>query len=435
MTQTVASKAEPKQQEQKPEMAADVFLSSELILKNGVKIRNRFFKSAMSEQLGDKSHNPTSELFRVYQRWAQGGVGINVSGNLMVDRTALGEPKNVVLDDASDLSAFRQWTAAATQNGTHFWAQLNHPGKQIPLFLAAQPVAPSAIPLAEGLDKAFNTPRALEHDEILQIIQRYARAAKLAQEVGFTGVQIHGAHGYLVNQFLSPRHNQRDDEWGGSIENRMRFVLAVYDAIRAEVGQDFPVSIKLNSADFQRGGFTEEESMQVVQALAERGIDLIEISGGTYENPSMVGSEQGRSEEIKESTRQREAYFLHYAEKVRTLVDTPLAVTGGFRSAEGMQGALNSGATDFIGVARPMTIDPDLPNRAMADANYKIEFSTPSTGSKYLDRMSMLDLIWYELQIHLLAQGKEPNKHLSAWRSVWMMLKGAGSQAFKSRRG
>jgi len=409
-------------------------LGSQLTLANGVVIRNRFFKSAMSEQLGDNNHNPKPGLATVYQRWAEGGIGINISGNIMVDRTALGEPKNVVLDEQSDLQAFRHWTAAATQGGAHLWAQLNHPGKQSPMFLSPQPVAPSAIALGAGLDKAFKTPRALEDAEVWQVIGRYATAARLAKDVGFTGVQIHGAHGYLVSQFLSPRHNQRDDQWGGSIENRMRFVLEVYKAIRKEVGDDFPVGIKVNSADFQRGGFTEEESMQVVKALADAGIDLIEVSGGTYENPSMMGSEKGRDETVKESTRQREAYFLHYAEKIRTLVDTPLAVTGGFRSTKGMQEALDSGATDFIGIARPLALVPDLPNQAMNNVDYQMSFTVPSTGFKELDRMMMIDLVWFEQQIHRMADGKAPKENLSAWKSVWMTLKGMGGHAFKSRR-
>ena len=409
-------------------------LSSSMTLKNGTVIRNRFFKSAMSEQLGDKQHNPVPGLARVYQRWAQGGIGINISGNIMVDRTALGEPKNVVLDEKSDLEAFRNWTRGATKDGAHLWAQLNHPGKQSPLFLSPQPVAPSAISLGAGLEKAFKTPRALADSEIWDLIAKYATAARLAKQVGFTGVQIHGAHGYMVSQFLSPRHNQRDDQWGGTIENRMRFALEVYKAIREQVGDDFPVGIKLNSADFQRGGFSEEESMQVVKALSAAGIDLIEVSGGTYENPSMMGSEKGKNDNQKESTKQREAYFLHYAEKVRKLVDTPLAVTGGFRSSEGMQAALDSGATDFIGIARPLALVPDLPNQAMNDENYVMNFKVPTTGMKELDRMMMIDLVWFEQQIHLMAKGKDPKPGLSAWSTVWATMKGMGGAAFKKRR-
>ena len=412
-------------------MSSELTLSSPLELMEGVRIRNRFFKSAMSEQLGDNDHNPLPGLAKVYRRWAEGGVGLNISGNIMIDRTALGEPRNVVLDQNSDLETFRGWTAAATADGTHFWAQLNHPGKQSPLFLNKEPVAPSAIPLGAGLDKTFKKPRALTEREITDIIKTFGSAARLAKDVGFTGVQIHGAHGYLVSQFLSARHNQRDDQWGGSIENRMRFILEVYKAVRDQVGKDYPVGIKLNSADFMKGGFTEEESMQVIEALSEVGIDLIEISGGTYENPSMVGSQKNR---VKESTKQREAYFLAYAEKVRNRITTPLVVTGGFRTARGMQEALTSGATDMIGLARPLSLDPDLPKAASADSGYRIEIAPVSTGVKFVDRMTFLDITWYEQQIHRMAKGKEPKENLSPWISVWSSLSSMGAYAFKKRR-
>jgi 2,4-dienoyl-CoA reductase-like NADH-dependent reductase (Old Yellow Enzyme family) len=406
----------------------DVRLGSPLELAGGVRLRNRFMKSAMSEQLGDKRHDPRPGLARVYRRWAEGGLGLAVTGNVMVDRSALGEPGNVVLDEASDLDAFRRWTEAGTAEGTHLWAQLNHPGKQVPSFLAKQPVAPSAIPLGKGLEKAFNTPRALEDEEVLAVVGRFATAARLAKEVGFTGVQIHGAHGYLVNQFLSSRHNQRDDRWGGSLANRMRFALEVYRAIRAEVGEGFPVGIKLNSADFMKGGFSEEESMQVVQALSEARIDLIEISGGTYENPAMVGSA------AKESTRKREAYFLAYAEQARQVTQVPLAVTGGFRSAEGMQAALSSGATDLVGLARPLTLAPDLPRRALEDSGYRLDWKAPSTGFKSLDRMMMIGIVWYEQQIQRMAKGLDPKPRLSAWRAVWSTAIGMGGAGLRKRR-
>lgn len=406
-------------------------LDTPLILKNGVVIRNRFLKSAMSEQLGDRNHDPVPGLANAYHRWADGGIGLAVSGNIMIDRRALGEPHNVVLDDQSDLNAFRHWTGAATGNGAHLWAQLNHPGKQIPAFIVKEPVAPSAIPLGRGLEKAFNTPRAMTEDEIRATIQRFADAAGQARDVGFTGVQIRGAHGYLVSQFLSPRHNQRADQWGGSAENRMRFVLEIYHAMRAVVGDSFPIGIKLNSADFMKDGFTEEESIGVVKALADAGIDLIEISGGTYESPSMMGDGHDKR---PESTRRREAYFLTYAEKVRAVTDVPLAVTGGFRSAAGMADAITSQATDMVGLARPLALNPDLPNNAMADPAYRFDWQEPTTGMKGLDQAMMLGLVWYEQQIHRMARSQAPKINLSPWRAVWATMRGIGYQAFRKRR-
>lgn len=406
----------------------DIQLNTELVLKQEIAIKNRLFKSAMSEQLGDKNHNPSHGLVRVYKAWAEGGIGLSVTGNVMVDRTALGEPKNVVLDEKSDLEMFMKWSQAAKLNNSKVWMQLNHPGKQIPSYLSKAPVAPSSIPLGAGLDKAFTTPRALHENEIEAIIAKFALSAKLAKESGFDGIQIHGAHGYLVSQFLSSRHNQRNDKWGGSLENRMRFVVEVYNAIRREVGDKYPIGIKLNSADYMKGGFSPEESMQVVQKLDEIGIDLIEISGGTYESPSMVGYK------VKASTKAREAYFLDYAESVRKLVKVPLVVTGGFRSSKAMTEALQSGATDMIGVARPLAINPDLPNKVMQDENFRIEVPIPTTGFKAVDRIAMLNITWFESQLARMAKGKKTKPNLSAWTTVREIVFAMGLQAFKPRR-
>ena len=409
-------------------MTTAIELQTALELSNGQVIKNRLLKSATSEQLGDEQHNPRVELANAYQQWAKGGVGLAISGNIMISRQALGEPRNVVLDEQSDFSGFRRWTKAATENGTQFWAQLNHPGKQSPSFLSAQPVAPSAVPLKAGLEKGFNTPRALSEDEIEDLIQTFAKAAKLAQQVGFTGVQIHAAHGYLISQFLSPRHNQRSDQWGGSSENRRRFLMSVYAAIREAVGNKFVVAVKLNSADFQVDGFTEHESMEVVQALDAAGIDLIEISGGTYEEPAMVQSEK------KQSTMRREAFFLDFAAGLRQISKVPLAVTGGFRSAKGMQSALQDDATDMIGLARPMMLEPDLPNKAFADANYHIHLPNPTTGWKLLDMISMMNLIWYEAQILRLGTGLAPKPNLSAWMVALKGVMSMGRVAWQKRR-
>ncbi|CAM3060123.1 NADH:flavin oxidoreductase/NADH oxidase family protein [Moritella viscosa] len=409
-------------------MTTAITLQQGFTLKNGTYIKNRLFKSAMSEQLSDAKHNPLPGLATLYHTWALGGLGLSVTGNLMVDRNALGEPKQVVLDEQSDLTEFKRWAQQGSVNDTQLWAQLNHPGKQTPNFINAEPVAPSAIALTNGLEKGFNTPRALTESEILNIIRQFQTSAKLAKKVGFTGVQIHGAHGYLVNQFLSPRHNQRDDQWGGSIENRMRFVLSIYQAIRTEVGDEFPIGIKLNSADFMRGGFTEEESMQVVKALSDAGIDQIEISGGTYESPTMTGHK------VKKSTLTREAYFLAYAEKVRAISDTPLVVTGGFRSSKAMLSALQSNATDFIGLARPMSLDTQLPNKLMASDDHKIRLPHLTTGVKAIDRIAMLDITWYEAQLARIAKQQQPKANLGTWPVFFKTIYSAGSYAFRKRR-
>lgn len=403
-------------------------LGSSLTLKNGVTLKNRLFKSAMSEQLGDKGHNPTNELAHLYDIWAQGGIGLSVTGNVMVDRSALGEPKNVVLDEESDLSMFEKWTEAGKKNYTHLWIQLNHPGKQTPKFLTREPVAPSAIPLGKGLEKAFNPPRELTEAEILEIIDKFAKSAGLAKQAGFSGVQIHGAHGYLVSQFLSPHHNRRIDDWGGSLENRMRFVLEVFRKIRETVGDDFPVGIKLNSADFMKSGFSPEDSMSVVKKLQEEGVDLIEISGGTYESPSMTGYK------VKASTQKREAYFLEYADQLRKETDVPLVVTGGFRSGAAMRAALQSGATDMIGLARPLAVKPDFPNRLLEDETCASNLAEPSTGIGAVDKMTMLSITWYEYQIDRIARNKPVDPNQNAWPVVFQIASRMGAHAFSKRR-
>ena len=385
-------------------MTPEQVLSQSFTLPNGRVIRNRLFKSAMSEALGTRDGHATPELARLYRAWADGGIGLCVTGNVMIDRKALGEPGNVVMEDDSGLDALRLWASEATQGGTPCWVQLNHPGKQAPKGLNRENVAPSAVPFRPDMQAFFPTPRALTAAEIEGLVQRFAKAAAIVKQAGFSGVQIHGAHGYLVSQFLSPHHNQRDDEWGGSAEKRRRFVLAVYQAMRDAVGPDFPIGIKLNSADFQRGGFTEEESMDTIKALAEAGIDLIEISGGTYEAPAMTGVKTAGTS-IKDSTRQREAYFLDFAAKARQAVRTPLVVTGGFRSAEGMAQAIESGAVDLVGLARALALEPDLPKRLMAGQAPRYQVRPIRTGIGPVDRMGLLEVTWYTKQLKRIGGG------------------------------
>jgi 2,4-dienoyl-CoA reductase-like NADH-dependent reductase (Old Yellow Enzyme family) len=274
-------------------------------------------------------------------------------------------------------------------------------------------VAPSAVPVK--LAGQFAVPRALEGREILDIIQRFARTAAVAREAGFSGVQLHGAHGYLINQFLSPRANLRDDEWGGDAERRRRFLEELLRAVRKSVGADFPVGLKLNSADFQRGGFSEEESAAVVERLEALQVNLLEISGGTYESTAMfLGTE------VKDSTRRREAYFLEYAEKARARTRIPLMVTGGFRTASGMADALGRGALDVVGLARPMTLEPDLPQGLLSGAATASTAERRKVGIKLLDALA--ENQWYLHQLHRMAEGREPDPARGTWRTVLVGL-------------
>lgn len=241
-------------------------------------------------------------------------------------------------------------------------------------------------------------------------------------------MQIHGAHGYLISQFLSPHHNRRTDKWGGSLENRMRFLVAVYQAIREAVQPDFLVGLKLNSADFQKGGFDESESVQTVQKMSELGMDFIEISGGNYESPQMLAE--------KASTQKREAFFLDYAEKACAVSQVPLIITGGFRSQAAMEDALQSGQLDFVGIARPFALIPDLPNQ-IADGTYQtLTTNRIKTGVAAVDNKvgAVLEMDWYMTQMGLLAQGKAANPKLSAWKVLLKTLWENGKAGLRTSR-
>ncbi|MBE1555483.1 NADH:flavin oxidoreductase/NADH oxidase family protein [Sporosarcina limicola] len=404
-------------------------LGNSLLLPNGTIIKNRIFKSAMSEALGTAHQNPSQSLVTLYKTWAVGGAGLVVTGNVMIDRNALGEPNNVAVEDERDLKMLMKWAQAGTENGTHLWMQLNHPGKQSPKMISKEPVAPSAVPLTGGLKRFFNQPRALQVSEIEDLINRFGEAARIAKKAGFTGVQIHAAHGYLFNQFLSPYHNQRTDEWGGALANRMRFLEETYKEIRKQVGKSFPIGIKLNSADFQKGGFTEDESMEVLQKMSELGIDLIEISGGNYENPIMMGTD------VKETTKKREAYFIDYAKKAQELITTPLVVTGGFRSQKGMEEAIANEETDMVGIARPFALVPDLANRIFNGSYETIHAKPIRTGIKRIDKSaSLLEIGWYEQQLARMGKSKSPNPDHNVWISLLQNLLGNGRSVFFRRR-
>jgi len=409
-------------------------LAQSFVLPNGSVIKNRIAKSAMSEALAGRDGAPNEHHANLYGHWARGGVGLCITGNVMIDARALGEPGNVVIESERDLTALQHWARAGTQDGTQLWMQLNHPGKQAPKGLNRENVAPSAVPFRPEMAAYFPVPRELTEAEILDLIERFARAAAIAQQAGFSGVQIHGAHGYLVSQFLSPHHNRRTDRWGGSPENRRRFVLAVLARIRERVGASFAVGIKLNSADFQRGGFTEEESLDTIRALAAAGIDLIEISGGTYEAPAMTGVKQAT---VKESTRQREAYFLAFAEKARAAVSVPLMLTGGFRTLQGMAQAVSSGAIDFAGLARSLALDPALPHRLLAGGQPHYTVRPITTGIKAIDRTGMLEVSWYTRQLKRIAANEPPQPGESALKvfliSAWKMARSGRKQPKKLR--
>ena len=362
-------------------------IAAPFTLPNGSVLKNRIAKSAMSENFGTRHHAPSKGLIHAYRVWAKGNPGLLITGNIMVDSMALGEARNVVVEDYKDFELLKQWAKSVEGTGVHLWPQINHPGRQAFAAINREIVAPSAVPLKMGgASKMFKMPTALTEEAIWDIIKRFGTTARIMKEAGFTGCQIHGAHGYLVSQFLSPNSNIRTDQWGGSLANRARFVLEIYREIRRQVGAAYPIGIKINSADFQRGGFTEEASMEVVRLLGNEGIDLIEISGGTYEKPAMITGDR------KKSTVAREAYFLSYIEKARKLTKTPLLLTGGFRSVAVMDKALEEGNLDVVGLARPFCLYPNLANQIFDGSVKRFEAPIPSIGIKFLDQLGGVEL-------------------------------------------
>jgi len=410
-------------------------LTDPLELPSGLRLPNRIAKAALSEALGDSDNAPDERIVTLYRRWAQGGYGLLITGNIMVDRDHLGEPGNIVIEDNRALAQLTAWTKAAHDGGAAIFAQLNHPGRQSNLLAVGhKPVAPSPVPLAMP---GAMTPRELTVDEIEDIINRFATAAAVCEEAGFDGVQLHAAHGYLVTQFLSPLTNLRTDDWGGTPERRMRFLIEVVRRVRRRVSPGFTVAVKLNSADFQRGGFTEEDSRAVVAALAGEAVDLIEVSGGNYESPAMGGSEAS-------STRAREAYFLDYARSVRREAgNVPIAVTGGFRSRTAMDDALKAGDCDLVGIARPTVTATDaaasiLNGSAVVLTTHEIEAGMRRILGRLTDLKALdgfLNISWNTDQLHRLARGLEPDLSRGALATMLAMLRRNGRVSFRPKRG
>jgi 2,4-dienoyl-CoA reductase-like NADH-dependent reductase (Old Yellow Enzyme family) len=370
-----------------------------------------------------------------YRRWASGGAGALLTGNVQVDRRYLERAGNIVIDGPQDqgrLASLEAMAEAGTAGDTQLWMQISHAGRQTPALIAPEPVGPSAVQLAIPGGR-FGRPRALNEDEILNVIDRFAFAAGIARQTGFTGVQVHGAHGYLLSEFLSPRANKRDDRWGGSIENRARLLVETVRAVRSAVGTSFVVAIKLNSADFQKGGFSFEDCLAVIEMLNDEGLDLLEISGGNYEQPRLMGIdglEPVFAEKVRESTRAREAYFFDYAAAARRVAKMPLMVTGGFRSATGMSEALGGGDVDLVGLGRPLCVDPDFPKKILSGAIERapdvdsalrlgpglLGPNSPFAVVKAINGFARIG--WYYEQIYRLADGEEPDLSMGAARAL-----------------
>ncbi|HBH89514.1 NADH:flavin oxidoreductase/NADH oxidase family protein [Ponticaulis sp.] len=379
-------------------------LFSKLVLPNGNEIKNRIGKGAMEENMADSDQGPSDQLYRLYDSWAKGGTGLIISGNVMVDGRAMTGPGGVVLENDRNLEKFRRWADIGTQNGAQFWMQINHPGRQMPGSLGQQAIAPSAVGLDLGAQSGrFPPPRAMTPEDIADIKECFTNTALLAETAGFSGVQIHAAHGYLLSQFLSPLVNKREDEWGGALENRARLLLDIVKSIRAAVRPDFAVTVKINSADFQRGGFSEDDARQVVEWLNPLGVDLIELSGGSYEAPAMMGTARD------DRTLAREAYFLEFATEIRKVANMPIMVTGGIRRIEVANAVIESGV-DMAGIATAIAICPDLPNRWQAGETPAPALKPIQMKDKALASAAQMSSVRFQMK--KLSRGKRPNPNV-----------------------
>jgi 2,4-dienoyl-CoA reductase-like NADH-dependent reductase (Old Yellow Enzyme family) len=371
-----------------------------LVLRSGGRLRNRIAKAAMEEGMAGSSQLPDERLISLYRRWGAGGAGLLITGNVMVHAEALTGPAGVVLDDRAPLDPFTRWAEAGKAGGPAMWMQISHPGRQVQARMPGVAWGPSAVAVELGKhSKRFGQPVAMTKEQISATVKRFATTAGLAERAGFDGVEVHAAHGYLLSQFLSPLVNKRSDEWGGPLENRARLLLDVVRAIRMVVSSPFTVAVKLNSADFQRGGFDANDAAKVIAMLEPLGVDLIELSGGSYESPAMAGRPAGAG------TAAREAYFLELAAELAKTSPLPLMLTGGITRRETAEAVLASGVA-LIGMATAMAVTPDLPDRWRAGLEPAERLEPVTWSDKTLASAASMSLARH--QMRRITRGQDP---------------------------
>jgi 2,4-dienoyl-CoA reductase-like NADH-dependent reductase (Old Yellow Enzyme family) len=382
-------------------MSSNVF--TPFTLPNGQTIKNRLAKAAMEENMAQANQLPGDALFRLYRAWAEGGVGLIITGNVMIDHLAMTGPGGLALEAQTPLAPFQQLAKEAKRNNTRLWMQINHPGRQVFAKLGGKVLSPSDIPLNMGKhSRLFGQPKAMTETEINDVVSRFVTTASLAKQAGYDGVQIHAAHGYLLAQFLSPLTNKRKDEWGGSLENRARLLLTIVQQVREQCGKDFDVAVKLNSADFQRGGFDVDDARDVVGMLAQHNVDLVELSGGSYEAPAM----QGRTADDR--TLAREAYFLTFAEQIASTTTIPIMTTGGIRKLAVAQQVIQSGV-DMVGIATALALTPDLPNQWRASPDTLGVIPVVDWKDKTLSGLATMAQV--KRQLRRVGNGKRPSQN------------------------
>ncbi|KAG9669912.1 FMN-linked oxidoreductase, partial [Aureobasidium melanogenum] len=362
-----------------------------LTLPSGLVLQNRLVKAAMAEKLGKKGQ-VTEQLEVPYQHWGRGGWGAIMTGNVMVDERYMGSPQDaaVHLGTTAETEKWRRIASAIKAQGALAIMQINHPGRQSPTGAGSRGlfdknVAPSAVPLNFGksivvktlVKLLFGTPAEMSTAQIQTLINQFVDAAKLAQQTGFDGVTIHAAHGYLLSDFLSPKSNTRTDAYGGTPEKRAKIIVDIIRATRETLGAKFSISVKMNSSD-QQYDVESDAVMRQVDLLVAQDIDFLEISGGSYANPRMIGGDELPAK--SERTQRREAFFLDFALAVRKRHPTLcLMLTGGFRTRAGMNFALDSKGCDLIGIGRPAVSVPDFP-RSVVGIGASKEISEAEAG-------------------------------------------------------
>lgn len=373
-----------------------------LTLPCGQVISNRLCKAAMTERLSNTDYSVNQGHINLYEMWAKSNFGLHLSGNILVDKNHLESAGNLIAIEDRDIEGLKKLVSVFDGSGAQFWAQLSHAGRQTSYLTNLRPLSASGIWLKRG--GFYLPPRAMKESEIEEVIQKFATSASICAKAGFSGIQVHAAHGYLLSQFLSPITNRRNDQWGGSLENRAKLLIRVIDACRKEIGPHLALSVKLNSTDFQKGGFNEEDAVGVIEML-ENKVDLLEISGGTYEKQAMLG------EHVGNSTAQREAYFLDFAQRIISTTKIPLMVTGGFRKRGSILKALDEGILDMVGIARPFCTTPELMRPFLDGEVDELKDHFTAAKSKYLRFSSAGG--YYAKQIIELAKRNKPIPDLS----------------------
>ncbi|KAF2029005.1 FMN-linked oxidoreductase [Setomelanomma holmii] len=332
--------------------------------------QNRFLKGAMTERLSSWDPKnleargiPSKNLINVYKRWGEGEFGVILTGNLMIEYDHLEAAGNPIIPRGSPyegerFEAFKELATQSKKHGSLIVGQVSHPGRQVAANIQKNPVSASDVQL-EGnvMGMTFEKPRAATDEDIKNIIEGFAHAAEYLEKAGYDGIQLHGAHGYLLAQFLSPSTNHRTDKYGGSLENRARLITEIGQEVRNRTSSNFILGIKLNSVEFQDKGFDTQEAATLCKLLEDNTFDFVELSGGTYEKLAFGHQ--------RESTKKREAFFLEFAEKITpSLSKTRTYITGGLKSASAMVDALNT--VDGVGLARPVCLEPELPRQIIA---------------------------------------------------------------------